>query len=144
MGTRKLNLALAGEKIVIAGLALQVTAFVAFVMVGAHFHVRMNEKSRSVGVTVNADWRRMLWMLSSVSSLILLRCVYRLIEYSTGNTSYFHTHEWPLYVFDTVPMALVLVLMLVLQPMGYIHLQSPGARSDSETHELTTVKNVRS
>lgn len=143
MGTRKLALALAGEKIVIASLALQVTAFMAFVIVGAHFHVRMNEKSRSVGIMAKADWRRMLWILASVSSLILLRCVYRLIEYSTGNTSYLHTHEWPLYVFDAVPMALVLALMLVLQPMGYIHLESNHARCDSEAQELTTMKVTR-
>jgi hypothetical protein len=143
MGTRKLVLALAGEKIVIASLALQVTAFLAFVVVGAHFHVRMNEKSRSVTISAKADWRRMLSVLSSVSSLILLRCIYRLIEYSSGNTSYLHTHEWPLYVFDAVPMAFVLVLMLVLQPMGYIELEKNNARHDSEVQELTTVKGSR-
>jgi hypothetical protein len=122
MGTLQLKIALAGEKIVIAGLALQVTTFVAFLFIAIDFHVRMNSILANVPQTaaLATGWRRTLWILYTVSSLILFRCIFRLIEYATGNASYLISHEWTLYVFDTVPMFLMLVLMLVLQPARYI------------------------
>lgn len=136
MGTMKLNLALAGEKIVIAGLALQVATFVAFVIVAADFHMRMNRKEYAS----NGAWRKMLWILYTVSYLILLRCIFRLIEYAMGNASYLISHEWTLYVFDTVPMVLVLILMLVLQPTKYVpENNSKLSRSRSDEEELGVV-----
>ncbi|KAF2004310.1 RTA1 like protein [Amniculicola lignicola CBS 123094] len=121
MGTMQLELALAGEKIVIAGLALQVATFIVFLIIAGDFHIRMNKKTQSTtAYGQSTEWRKMLWILYTLSSLILLRCVFRLIEYSMGNNSYLIAHEWTLYVFDTTPMFLVLVLMLVLQPSKYV------------------------
>jgi ABC-type xylose transport system permease subunit len=121
MGTMKLALALAGQNVVIAGLALQVATFIAFLVVATDFHIRMNKKTCSTSVQpASSDWRRMLWILYSVSSLILFRCTFRLIEYAMGNAAYLISHEWTLYVFDTVPMCLVLLLMLILQPTRYV------------------------
>ncbi|KAF2659684.1 RTA1 like protein [Lophiostoma macrostomum CBS 122681] len=119
MGTMQLALAIAGEKIVIAGLSLQVATFVVFIVVATNFHVRMNRKTREAP-TDSDNWRKMLWILYSVSLLILFRCTFRLIEYAMGNAAYLISHEWTLYCFDAVPMFLVLVLMLVLQPTQYV------------------------
>ncbi|KAF2027425.1 RTA1-domain-containing protein [Setomelanomma holmii] len=134
MGTMKLNLALAGEKIVIAGLALQVATFIVFLVASIDFHIRMNRKAVSSATAVG-DWRKMLWILYSVSALILLRCTFRLIEYAMGNAAYLIAHEWTLYTFDAVPMFLVLVLLLVLQPSKYMPEKSskPADSSDGET-----------
>jgi hypothetical protein len=121
MGTMQLELALAGEKIVIAGLALQVATFIVFLVASIDFHIRMNLKTRAAtSVETVADWKKMLWILYSVSALILFRCTFRLIEYAMGNAGYLIAHEWTLYVFDAVPMFLVLVLLLVLQPSKYV------------------------
>lgn len=137
----KLALALAGEKIVIAGLALQVATFVAFLIVSTDFHIRMNKKSAgsTAAQTGSGEWRKMLWILYSVSSLILFRCIFRLIEYAMGNASYLISHEWTLYVFDTVPMVLVLVLMLVLQPTKYGEREGKElSREDSQELGITS------
>jgi hypothetical protein len=121
MGTMQLKLALAGEKIVIAGLALQVATFIVFLIASIDFHIRMNRKTRSAAIAETVvDWRKMLWILYSVSALILFRCTFRLVEYAMGNAGYLIAHEWTLYVFDAVPMFLVLVLLLVLQPSKYV------------------------
>jgi hypothetical protein len=121
MGTMQLKLALAGEKIVIAGLALQVATFIVFLVASIDFHIRMNRKTRGFASTdPNIDWRKMLWILYSVSAIILFRCTFRLIEYAMGNAAYLIAHEWTLYAFDSVPMFLVLVLLLVLQPSKYV------------------------
>lgn len=123
MGTMQLQLAIAGEKIVIAGLALQVATFVIFLAAAIDFQIRMNRKATKSPYEAASEpphnWRRMLYILYSVSTLVLARCVFRLIEYAMGNASYLIAHEWTLYVFDAVPMFLVLVLMLVLQPGKY-------------------------
>jgi hypothetical protein len=118
MGTMQLQLAIAGEKIVIAGLSLQVATFVVFLVASVDFHIRMNKKSSPT--ETHGDWRKMLYILYSVSALILFRCTFRLIEYAMGNAGYLIAHEWTLYAFDTVPMFLVLVLLLVLQPSKYV------------------------
>jgi hypothetical protein len=121
MGTMQLKLALAGEKIVIAGLALQVATFIVFLIASIDFHIRMNRKTQFLASTETiVDWRKMLWILYSVSALILFRCTFRLVEYAMGNAGYLIAHEWTLYVFDAVPMFLVLVLLLVLQPSKYV------------------------
>jgi hypothetical protein len=131
MGTMQLALALAGEKIVIAGLALQVATFVVFLIASFDFQIRMNKKADHA----SADWKKMLYILYSVSALILFRCTFRLIEYAMGNAAYLIAHEWTLYCFDAVPMVLVLVMLLVLQPSRYVegNLRMAQADSDGET-----------
>src|SRR5690242_5297865 len=116
MGTMQLKLALAGEKIVIAGLALQVATFVVFLIALVDFEVRMNRKASTATSEDSSNWRKVLRILKAISTLVLIRCTFRLIEYAMGNAAYLIAHEWTLYVFDTVPMFLVLVLLLVLQP----------------------------
>jgi hypothetical protein len=160
MGTMKVELAIAGEKIVIAGLALQVATFLVFVIVATDFHVKMNRKFKNLNGTSTTtttttkfgsasssdseEWRKMLKILYGVSSLILFRCIFRLIEYSMGNAAYLMAHEWTLYVFDTVPMVLVLLLMLILQPTRYIvSVEEKGlSASNSEADELVVVQSV--
>jgi hypothetical protein len=122
MGTLKLELALAGEKIVIAGLSLQVANFIFLLVASIYFHIRMNRQIVTTETT--GDWKKMLYILYSVSALVLFRCTFRLIEYGMGNAAYLIAHEWTLYVFDTVPMFLVLVLLLVLQPSKYVSQQA--------------------
>lgn len=131
MGTMQLALALAGEKIVIAGLALQVATFIVFLIASFDFQIRMNKKVDHA----SADWKKMLYILYSVSVLILFRCTFRLIEYAMGNAAYLIAHEWTLYCFDAVPMVLVLVMLLVLQPSRYVEgdLRMAQADSDGET-----------
>lgn len=120
MGTMQLDLAIAGEKIVIAGLSLQVATFIVFLVASIDFHIRMNRKDRTTTTEAAGDWKKMLWILYSVSALILFRCTFRLIEYSMGNAGYLIAHEWALYTFDAVPMFSVLVLLFVLQPAKYV------------------------
>ncbi|KAF1921391.1 RTA1 like protein-domain-containing protein [Ampelomyces quisqualis] len=133
MGTMQLKLAIAGEKIVIAGLALQVATFIIFLIASTDFHIRMNRKTRaSSDASVVGDWKKMLWILYSVSTLVLVRCTFRLIEYAMGNAAYLIAHEWTLYAFDAVPMFLVLILLLVLQPSKYVSQQSEKLEESSD------------
>ena len=104
----------AGEKVVTAGLALLVFAFGLFIVVAFVFDYRMRKNP-----TENAnslDWKRDLRALYIASALILLRSVFRLIEYSQGNSGWLISHEWTLFVFDSIPMFAVLVLFNIIHP----------------------------
>lgn len=46
-------------------------------------------------------------MLYAVSVLIFIRSVFRIVEYGFGTDGYPLRHEWTLYTFDSVPMAIV-------------------------------------
>ncbi|KAF1933155.1 RTA1-domain-containing protein [Didymella exigua CBS 183.55] len=113
IGTMQLSLALAGEKVVIAGLALQVATFVVFLVAAIDFRVRMNIISKTGQSAEDQTWKRTLRILYALSSLVLFRCVFRLIEYAMGNAAYLIAHEWTLYVFDSVPMLALLVVLFV-------------------------------
>lgn len=143
MGTMQLSLALAGEKIVIAGLALQVATFAVFLVAAADFHARIRRASKTSPASSGEVWRKMLRILYTLSTLILLRCVFRLIEYAMGNEAYLIAHEWTLYVFDGVPMAAVMVLMLVLKPSEVDSGQKSqqSGSSDSSDGEMGIVSN---
>lgn len=135
MGTMQLQLALAGEKVVIAGLTLQIATFVIFLIACIEFHMRMNKKSKHDTLDgCSNNWRKMLCTLYSLSVLVLFRCIFRLIEYTMGNAAYLIAHEWTLYTFDAMPMFLVLVLFLTLQPSKYAlpHDRKTDESSDGE------------
>jgi hypothetical protein len=139
MGTMQLSLALAGEKIVIAGLALQVATFIVFLVASADFQIRMGRKTTTSSPD-GGNWRKMLYILYSVSALILFRCTFRLVEYAMGNASYLIAHEWTMYCFDAVPMFLVLVLLLVLQPSKYVPQELQKEESSDEEVEVVEKK----
>lgn len=117
-----------GSHIVIVGLVVQIVFFGMFIVTAILFHVRWSKAEKlqqnrhddhhhqqerqnhhwSDGAA--GSWRTMLNMLYVTSGLILLRSVFRVIEYSMGFVGYPMVHEWTLYVFDSVPMAAVMVV----------------------------------
>ncbi|CAE7022915.1 RTA1 protein [Pyrenophora teres f. teres] len=126
MGTMQLSLAIAGSKIVIAGLALQVATFLVFLTAALNFQRRMVRKQTSTITSASTAeeerpvWLKTLYVLYGVSALILLRCIFRLVEYSMGNAAYLMAREWTLYCFDALPMVAVLVILAVLRPERWV------------------------
>ena len=56
-------------------------------------------------------------MLYTVSILILVRCIYRVIEYIQGEQDgYLFTHEWTIYVLDAALMFIAMVTFFVWHP----------------------------
>lgn len=107
-----------GEKIIITGLFVQIVVFGFFVVTAVMFHQRYiregGPSSDHIDVACQAvQWRRHLWVLYAVSALILVRSIFRVIEYLQGNRGYLISHEVFLYVFDAVLMAVVMAIFLV-------------------------------
>jgi hypothetical protein len=108
-----LSLLEAGEKIIIAGLFVQIFIFGFFVATSALFHTRVIKEPTLAAVQGSVPWRRHLYVLYVASAIILVRSIFRVIEYLQGNRGYLISHEVFLYVFDTVLMVAVMVLFLV-------------------------------
>ena len=75
-------------------------------------------------------------MLYTVSLLILVRSIFRVIEYIQGNAGYLLRHEIFLYIFDALLMAVCMVTFLLYHPCRIrrgnnesIRLDSPKERS---------------
>ena len=59
------------------------------------------------------DWQSMMMMLYAISSLILIRCIFRIIEYAIGLEGYLLSYEWPLYVFNALLMVMTMIIFYV-------------------------------
>ena len=98
------------QAIVISGLVLQIIIFGFFWTTTLLFHLRMRRDPAVGGIPAEVRWEQTLWMLYGVSALIMARSVFRVIEFAMGHDGYLLSTEWPLYVFDSVPMFVVMVI----------------------------------
>ncbi|OOF90142.1 hypothetical protein ASPCADRAFT_20587, partial [Aspergillus carbonarius ITEM 5010] len=105
-----------GSHIIVGGLVIQVLFFGFFIISTAIFHHRMDQSPTPYSLSSGIDWRRLIWVLYSASVLILVRSIYRLIEYVQGFSGYLISHEAYLYVFDALLMFVVMLLFHVVHP----------------------------
>ncbi|GKT47200.1 protein RTA1 [Colletotrichum spaethianum] len=102
----------AGEKIIIAGLFVQIVVFGFFVLTSLLFHYRL-AKTPTNTANGSTPWKRYLVVLYITSAIILVRSIFRVVEYLQGNGGYLISHEIFLYMFDTLLMAVVMAIFLV-------------------------------
>ncbi|KAJ4290059.1 hypothetical protein N0V88_006563 [Collariella sp. IMI 366227] len=98
------------QALVLAGLVFQIVLFATFCAVAVRFQARMSRDPRVEWVSAGTRWEEVLYMLYAVSALMMLRSVFRVIEFILGEDGYLLGIEWPLYVFDTLPMFLVMII----------------------------------
>ncbi|KAF7894519.1 uncharacterized protein EAF01_009970 [Botrytis porri] len=108
-----------GQKIVLAGLILQIIAFGLFLFTALVFERRMRREPTPESFIVEANWIHHLHCLYVISALILVRSVFRVVEYAAGQKGYPLMHEWTLYTYDTVPMWIVTVLFFIWYPSQF-------------------------
>ncbi|KAF3355489.1 hypothetical protein VdG1_06901 [Verticillium dahliae VDG1] len=120
-----------GEKIIIAGLFAQIVVFGFFVVTSVLFHRRMNAQPPNGAWAAKVPWRRYLWVLYATSAVILVRSVFRVVEYLQGNGGYLISREIFLYVFDALLMALCMLIFAV----WYVgHLEKKQKRKGRRCH----------
>ncbi|OJJ00730.1 hypothetical protein ASPVEDRAFT_40263 [Aspergillus versicolor CBS 583.65] len=115
-----------GETITIAGLIVQIVFFGFFLITSIIFHIRINKAPTLPSREEIASWRRgnitarnwvtLLFALYAVSVLILVRSVFRLVEFIDGYGGYLMTHEVFIYVFDAVLMVVVMGVLNYWHP----------------------------
>ncbi|KAF5723988.1 Rtm1p [Fusarium mundagurra] len=102
-----------GEKIILGGLFVQIVVFGFFVITTGLFH-RKCLGNPTLAARDNAfPWKLDLKVLYTVSVIILVRSIFRVVEYLQGNGGYLISHEVFLYIFDAVLMAIVMAIFLI-------------------------------
>lgn len=110
-----------GAKVIVAGLFVQLIFFGFFVIVAIAFDLSIHQDPTSQSRT-HSLWRRHMWALYSGSTLIMIRSVFRAVEYLQGFDGYLLGHEAYLYLFDAVLMFLVMVLFNCVHPSEIVAL----------------------
>ncbi|KAF5248733.1 hypothetical protein FANTH_5803 [Fusarium anthophilum] len=102
-----------GEKIILAGLFVQIVVFGFFVITSGLFHLKCLKNPTSAARENAFPWKLDLKVLYTVSTIILVRSIFRVVEYLQGNAGFLVSHEIFLYIFDAVLMAIVMVVFLI-------------------------------
>ena len=103
-----------GEHVILAGLFIQIFVFGFFVVVAMAFQIRGRDHFKTLAPEVT--WRKHLNNLYITSAFILVRSVFRVVEYLQGNNGFLMKHEVFLYVFDAALMLGVVVVMNFIHP----------------------------
>ncbi|KZT62422.1 RTA1 like protein, partial [Calocera cornea HHB12733] len=109
------NLLNLGDNILLAGLAINLASFVVFVMQVSYF----DYKTRTAGAPTGR-WRKLLYALYGSTALVLVRQVYRVIEFSQGWFGFLPTHEAYFYGLDSLVILLASAVYVWYWPNRYI------------------------
>ena len=114
-----------GQRLVVLGLLLQIIFFGVFIVTGAVFHFRIQRFPTPSSAYYT--WKPCMYTLYAASTLILVRSVFRVIEFSGGNDGVLLRNEVFLYIFDAVLMTFVMVSFNVIHPGVVIGKKTQGA-----------------
>ncbi|KOS20015.1 Protein RTM1 [Escovopsis weberi] len=107
-----------GNNVIIGGLVLQLIWFAIFVVVAGLFHRRMSMAPTARSRQPDCDWQGYIYSLYIAGSLIIIRNLFRVIEYASGNDGFLLSNEVFIYIFDALPMLVV---------VAWFHWKHPGA-----------------
>lgn len=109
-----------GQMIIIIGLFIQLFAFGAFIIVTALFHRRIHLRPTARSETISVPWLRYLYVLYVASALIMVRSIFRVIEYIQGKDGELQSNEIYFYLLDTLLMFFVSVIFNIFHPKTII------------------------
>jgi hypothetical protein len=119
----------ATEDAVVAGLIVQLVFFSMFVVVAGCFHYRFAKNS----MKQPPNWQKFMMVIYFASMLILIRSVFRMVEYVEGPHSNLQSTEVYVYALDAIPMAIATISFHVFHPSNYIQgLAKALTRTDSD------------
>ncbi|QKX58044.1 uncharacterized protein TRUGW13939_05164 [Talaromyces rugulosus] len=128
MASGNLSALKTGENIIIGGLVIQLIFFSLFVTTSIKFHLGLRSSPSRKLLHSQPPWERHMYALYGGSALIFIRSLFRLIEYAQGNDGYLVSHEVYMYIFDAVPMILIMAVFAWVHPSEVNALLKPGGR----------------
>jgi hypothetical protein len=109
-----------GQKVITAGLFLQVLFFGFFIVVAGLFHTRIARDPTPKSMVIQVPWQKYLFILYIASFFIMIRSIFRIAEYVQGNDGALLQTEVYLYIFDATLMFLTMLLFNVSHPSKII------------------------
>lgn len=116
MTQKKHNSVKFGSWIIVGGLVLQILFFCLFILASVIFHLRIRRNPTTQSLNREIPWRKHIFALYSASFLILIRSIFRTVEYVQGNDGYLIGHEIFMYCFDALLMFLSMVIFNIIHP----------------------------
>ncbi|KAJ3129580.1 hypothetical protein HK100_008531 [Physocladia obscura] len=113
-----------GTNILIGGLIIQVISYASFLATALVVFNRGKHLNNEEG------WRRMFYALFAGAILVMIRSVFRVIEFSMGYNGPIATNEHYMYVFDFGLVAIAMLLFNIFHP-GQL-LQSPVVKKAND------------
>lgn len=105
-----------GQYVITGGLCIQLLFFGLFIIVAAIFHYQIYTNPTPRSVSTHISWRRHLLILYIASLFIMVRSVFRVVEYVMGQDGVLLSNEVYLYVFDAALMFLTMALFNLQHP----------------------------
>lgn len=121
-----------GIHVYMGGIGIQQFFIVCFLVLAVQFHRLMLQLDRAGRLFGDKQkWRHLLYALYGSLLAITVRIIYRLVEFSSGYgvNNPIPYHEWYMYVFDGIPMAIAIAFWNFVPP-GAV-LQGPDAKMPS-------------
>jgi hypothetical protein len=102
-----------GQKIMLFGLFVQLLFLGFFLVIALVFWQRMRKSSKQYAIPQYGKhtWDKLLKMVLGAAVIIILRCIFRVIEFAQGHSGYLVSHEIYMYIFDAAPMLGVQIMM---------------------------------
>ncbi|KAH7121577.1 RTA1 like protein-domain-containing protein [Dactylonectria macrodidyma] len=110
-----------GQIIIIAGLVIQIIFFSFFMVVTMVFHSRIRREPTKASLAITSPWEKLLKILYGSSFLILVRSVFRVVEYIMGEDGELMAKEAYIYIFDATLMFLVSIAFNIFHPSAIIN-----------------------
>lgn len=120
----------AGNNLIIAGLFVQLVVFGFFLVVTIVFHIRIHRRPTGRSAVNTTPWLRHIYVLYVAGILVMIRSIFRAVEYIQGHDGYLISHEVYFYTLDTILMFFLSVLYNVYHPSAVI-----SGRKGSKTPE---------
>ncbi|KAL2825125.1 RTA1 like protein-domain-containing protein [Aspergillus pseudoustus] len=105
-----------GIGVLIGGLALQLATFAVFLIVVIKFHIASIRR----GPKLEHEMLMVIRGIYIAGFFIMIRSIFRLIEFAWGTESYIMTHEWPIYVLEAVPMLIAFMVLGWYHPSRWL------------------------
>ncbi|KAJ4478175.1 RTA1-like protein [Lentinula aciculospora] len=143
-------LALAGSRVFLTGLALQLLSFLIFTCIFLIFLYRVQKYQNAIFTKDKAlvwykDWRALAGTMIVSCIGILIRSVYRTIELSEGFQGRLATSEPFFYGLDTLPLFLAIMVYLPFWPGRFIPpftnaIEKQNVKDEVKTSQASTVE----
>lgn len=142
MGSKNGNSRTLGSNLVVGGLVIQLLFFGFFLIVALVFDRNISKTPTPRSTTPTVDWYKHSIALYVASVLIMIRSIFRVVEYVQGNDGYLLGHEYFLYIFDGVLMLGVMTVLNIVHP-SEINAILRGGRFSVQAFKLSSMDGPR-
>ncbi|KAK7428076.1 hypothetical protein QQZ08_005508 [Neonectria magnoliae] len=109
-----------GQNIVLVGLAIQIIFFGVFIAIISFFHFRIVRHPTTASLETSLPWKRYIFVLYAASLLIMVRSIFRVVEFAGGPTGTLQTSEAYMYCLDAALMLICVLLFNVQHPSAVV------------------------